>query len=197
MRKSTDDDWTVFGPDAEEAAETLIDPFMEHTKWFTYIYDFGDDWEHRVDVESVLTDFDEMHPVVVKAKGACPFEDCAGLYGYYHILKVLEDPAHEEYEETAEWLENTGCTADEFDPSFYDMDGMNRKLEQIFPIRFVKKPDTSSAAALYEKLFMKDDGFLDVMEINENEHYRKTSEAAEEKKPGLKSGERCMRLQWR
>ena len=82
IEEITDDDWTVFGPDAEEGAETLIDPFMEHTKWFTYIYDFGDDWEHRVDVESVLTDFDEMHPVVVKAKVACPFEDCGGLYGY-------------------------------------------------------------------------------------------------------------------
>ena len=61
-----------------------------------------------------------FHPVVVKAKVACPFEDCGGLYGYYHILKVLEDPVHEEYEETAEWLENTGYTADEFDPAFYD-----------------------------------------------------------------------------
>ena len=65
------------------------------------------------------------------------------------------------------------------------MDEMNRKLEQFFPIRLVNKPDTSCAAALYEKLFMKDDGFLDVMEINENEQYRKTSEAAERKEAGL------------
>lgn len=185
IEEITDDDWTVFGPDAEEAAETLIDPFMEHSKWFTYIYDFGDDWEHRVDVESVLTDFDQMHPVVVKAKGACPFEDCGGLYGYYHILKVLENPSHEEYEEIAEWLEDTGYTTDEFDPAFYDMDEMNRKLEQFFPIRLVNKPDTSCAAALYEKLFMKDDGFLDVMEINENVQYRKTSEATERKEAKL------------
>lgn len=35
---------------------------------------------------------------------------------------------------------------------------MNRKLEQFFPIRLVNKPDTSCAAALYKKLFMKEAG---------------------------------------
>ena len=116
-----DDDWGYWGFDAEEASETLIDPYMEHSKWFTYTYDFGDDWEHRVDIEAVLTDFKETHPVVVKAKGACPFEDCGWLQGYYHILEVLKDPAHEEYRDVVEWLKNTGYTADGFDPAYYDM----------------------------------------------------------------------------
>ena len=143
IEEEPDDDWGYWEFDAKEASGTLIDPYMEHSKWFTYTYDFGDDWEHRVDIEAVLTDFKETHPIVVKAKGACPFEDCGWLQGYYHILEVLEDPSHEEYGEIVEWLKNTGYTADGFDPAFYDIDEINHELEQSFQIRFVKKPDQS------------------------------------------------------
>ena len=190
IEEISDDDWGYFGSDAEEATETLIDPFMERSKWFKYTYDFGDNWEHRIDVESVLTDFGEVHPVVVKAKGACPFEDCGGLYGYYRILDVMGDPSHEEYEDAAEWLENTDYTADKFDPAFYDIDGINRKLEHSFPIRVVRKPDTSCAVELYKKLFMKKDGYLDVVQLNEaqiseNEEYGGTAETAGRTEAGI------------
>ena len=180
-----DDDWGYWGMNAEEAAETLIDPYIEHSKWFTYIYDFGDNWEHRVDIESVLPDFEAMHPVVVKAKGACPFEDCGGLYGYYHILEALEDPAHEEYEDITEWVENTSDGAEKFDPAFYDMDGINRKLERTFPIRFVKKPDTSCAAELYEKIFMKSDGYLEVIQSDENGEDEEAADAGGRTEAGI------------
>ena len=76
-----DEDYADMDYDLEEATETLIDPYMEHVKWFTYCYDFGDDWEHRIDIESVITDCEYTHPVVLKAKGACPFEECGGIGG--------------------------------------------------------------------------------------------------------------------
>ena len=81
----------------EEAAETLIDPYMENTKWFTYCYDFGDGWEHRVDIEEILPDCDYDCPAVLKARGACPFEDCGGIGGYYYCLEALQDEKHEEH----------------------------------------------------------------------------------------------------
>ena len=31
--------------------ETVIDTFLEKENTFTYIYDFGDFWEHKVTVE--------------------------------------------------------------------------------------------------------------------------------------------------
>lgn len=180
-----DDDWGYWEFDAEEASETLIDPYMEHSKWFTYTYDFGDDWEHRADIEAVLTDFKETHPVVVKAKGACPFEDCGWLQGYYHILEVLKDPAHEEYRGVVEWLKNTGYTADGFDPAYYDMVEINRELEQNFQIRFVKKPDKSCSAELYEKLFRSNEGFLEVMQRSNNEGNEKMPETAGRTEAGI------------
>jgi hypothetical protein len=40
---------------------------------FRYTYDFGDDWQHDVVIEDVLTaDPDTHYPVMVAAKGACP-----------------------------------------------------------------------------------------------------------------------------
>ena len=69
---------------------TLIDPYMEHSK-VVYIYvrfwrRLGAQGRYR---GLSLTDFKETHPIVVKAKGACPFEDCGWLQGYYHILEAV------------------------------------------------------------------------------------------------------------
>lgn len=69
-------------------------------------YDLGDSWIHEIKlVEKVATDADTQSAVMlVKATGACPPEDCGGIYGYRHLLSVLKDPSSEEYEEMREWL---------------------------------------------------------------------------------------------
>ena len=149
----------------EEATETQIDPYMERVKWFTYCYDFGDDWEHRVDVESVIPDSEYTHPVVLKAKGACPFEDCGGIGGYYDFLEAIRDPENEEHEDICGWAEATGYMEDgEYDPSYYDIEGTNKLLESCFQVRFVKKPDESDANTLYEKLLMGERGTFDAVQ---------------------------------
>ena len=152
-----DEDYADMDYDLEEATETLIDPYMEHVKWFTYCYDFGDDWEHRIDIESVITDCEYTHPVVLKAKGACPFEDCGGIGGYYDFLEAIRDPENAEHEEICGWAEATGYMEDgEYDPAYYDINGINEMLESCFQIRFVKKADESDANTLYEKLLMRE-----------------------------------------
>jgi hypothetical protein len=70
---------------------------------FTYIYDFGDDWIHIITLEDV-NKLDSKNAVLISGKGACPPEDCGGIWGYYNLLEVIEDPQHEEYEEMREWL---------------------------------------------------------------------------------------------
>ena len=35
--------------------ETVIDTFLEKENTFTYIYDFGDFWEHKVTVEKAVS----------------------------------------------------------------------------------------------------------------------------------------------
>ena len=51
---------------------------------FTYIYDFGDNWEHEVLFEKRFP-FDENQPLPFCIEGelACPPEDCGGIGGFY------------------------------------------------------------------------------------------------------------------
>ncbi len=105
-----------------DSVDTLIEPFMDNEDWFTYIYDFGDDWQHRVEIEKILPEYEFDYPMVLKYKGNTPYEDCGGIYGYYHLLKVLDDPEDEEYEQMKEWVRS--MPYDE-----YDLEQVNRELK--------------------------------------------------------------------
>lgn len=54
---------------------------------FSYVYDFGDWWEHEVRVESA-TSADARGPVprCVSGNGTCPPEDCGGPTGYANAI---------------------------------------------------------------------------------------------------------------
>lgn len=88
-----------------DASETIIDPYLDSEDWFTYVYDFGDDWQHRVTVEKRFEEYDKNYAEVVKFKGETPYEDCGGIYGYYRLLKILDNPEDPEYEEMKGWTE--------------------------------------------------------------------------------------------
>ena len=89
-----------------------------------YEYDFGDGWEHKIVLEKILP-FDEKikYPVCTAGKMNCPPEDCGGIWGYYNMLEVLQNPEDEEYEDYSEWL------GDDFDPEYFDKDQVNRMLQ--------------------------------------------------------------------
>ena len=93
---------------------------------FFYLYDFGDSWEHEVLVEKVLTaERDAHYPVCIKAKRACPPEDCGGTWGYQTLLKAIKDPKHPEHALRREWLGTS------FDSEDADFDGINDLLKTI------------------------------------------------------------------
>ena len=60
-------------------AETLIDPFMTSYKWIRYIYDFGDDWRHKIIVEKT-EDYTERFASLLKFKGDNFIEDSGGIW---------------------------------------------------------------------------------------------------------------------
>jgi Plasmid pRiA4b ORF-3-like protein len=72
---------------------------------FTYLYDFGDEWEHDVVVEATTTLDPGAPPVRVgDGRRACPPEDCAGPSGSADLLSTLADPEHGQHRELMEWL---------------------------------------------------------------------------------------------
>jgi hypothetical protein len=66
---------------------------------FEYLYDFGDSWEHDVEVVGR----GEETPGCVEGTGGCPPEDCGGPPGYEHLREVLADPRHEEHDQLRKW----------------------------------------------------------------------------------------------
>ena len=59
-----------------------------------YEYDFGDWWEHRIELTAV-SDGDEHSGAAtcLDGSGACPPEDCGGAAQYRLLLDIWEDPA--------------------------------------------------------------------------------------------------------
>lgn len=86
---------------------------------FEYVYDFGDDWRHKVELEKVLpAEPEAVYPRCIKGKRACPPEDCGGPWGYQELLQVLGDPDHESHQEMKEWVESMSEGA--FDPEAFE-----------------------------------------------------------------------------
>ena len=129
-----------------EAGETLIDEFLDDEQWFTYIYDFGDYWKHRVTIEKVLTDYENHYAQVLKYKGDTPYEDCGGLSGYYELLEILDDPKNPEYKEMKEWTKN------HFTEEF-DLERVNAKLRSLYLSDKVSGPMTQKE--IYEEILTK------------------------------------------
>lgn len=95
-------------------------------KKFRYTYDFGDNWDHVIQVEKVLQpDPQVKYPRCVKGSRACPPEDCGGPWGYVNILDAIQNPDHESHKEMLEWVEG------EFDPESFDIEAVNKELASV------------------------------------------------------------------
>ena len=113
-----DPDWD-FGPPMHDARRTRLDEVAKPGSTFTYTYDFGDDWMHKVVVEQVTPQNPDIElPACTGGRRAGPPEDCGGPWGYAELLEILADPTHPEHRERREWAE--GASPDGFDPDRFD-----------------------------------------------------------------------------
>lgn len=58
----------------------LADDFLR-AGWIRYIYDYGDDWRHKIVLEKELPDYKQRYARVVKFKGDNFVEDSSGIWG--------------------------------------------------------------------------------------------------------------------
>ncbi len=95
-------------------------------KWFIYLYDYGDGWEHRVTVEKILpVDPTLKLPKCLDGANACPPEDVGGPLGYAEFMEAIHDPHHEEHDAMLEWCGGA------FDPNAFDPEAINDTLRQF------------------------------------------------------------------
>lgn len=110
----SEDDWGN-APDYDARKFTLGELFGDGgiVKKLCYVYDFGDDWTHDITLENVLDEYSD-HATCITGKGACPEEDCGGLWGY------------EEMKENGE--------VD--DPKDFDLEAANKAVKAVKPTGF-------------------------------------------------------------
>jgi len=107
----------------DEATFTLGQLCPKVKSKLTYEYDFGDGWEHTIEVQKIVEPEPGVeYPVCLGGKKACPPEDCGGIWGYYELLETIADPKADDHEDMVEWL------GGDFDPDAFDLDEVNTIL---------------------------------------------------------------------
>lgn len=101
-----------------------------------YEYDFGDGWEHLIEVEDSLPveAITDPLPRCLDGERACPPEDVGGPPGYTDFLAALADMDHPEHERWRSWV------GEGFDPAAFDLTRTNRLLASYVP----RRPGTSA-----------------------------------------------------
>jgi len=96
---------------------------------FVYEYDFGDSWDHLIEIEDELPVETVAGPLprCLGGERACPPEDCGGTYGYAQLLQAIRDPHHPEHGEFVTWV------GPEFEPEAFDLVRVNRILARYAP----------------------------------------------------------------
>jgi hypothetical protein len=114
-------------PDDEMDEEwvTVLHAVGDHRE-FTYTYDFGDGWDHRVVVEELLPQRAALKfAVCLAGANACPPDDVGGPSGYTFFLAAMADTDHERHAYSFEWIGGP------FDPTEFNLGAANIALQKL------------------------------------------------------------------
>ncbi len=123
-----DDDW---GEEVIAEKKCRLDRMLAPGfKQFQYVYDFGDDWEHVIKVESLDYRNESGRTIFCfDGQGACPPEDVGSTPGYADFCDAVNNPSHPEHKSMKEWVYDCcGYPKDKTWPDGFDIDAVNQKL---------------------------------------------------------------------
>jgi len=115
-----------------------------------YVYDFGDHWEHLIEVEQIHRPAPRIrYPRSPAGAGACPPEDCGGPPGYHDLQRALRSRKGWHYQHAREVF-----GAGRWDPAAVDLAAADAALEPLRPpppaepTTRVVRPEKAAAAAV-------------------------------------------------
>jgi Plasmid pRiA4b ORF-3-like protein len=81
--------------------------------WY-YTYDFGDNWTHRIRLQSTHRPAaDAPRAVCIAGERRGPIEDSGGPYGYQEVLDAMGDPSHPRHQEVSQWFDFSSSLAED------------------------------------------------------------------------------------
>ena len=105
-------------PDAEDISLSTFFPTARPKKC-EYLYDFGDDWRHEVQLLGMPEVGEGFERRLVDGALACPPEDCGGTYRYAVLADFVRSGGAscdaETAEDLREWLGDMDWDPDRFD----------------------------------------------------------------------------------
>ena len=70
----------------------------------SYVYDMGDNWQHRIIVEKLMpTEPGARYPLFLGGERRCPPEDCGGFPGYYEFLDNITSKQSKKRKAALDW----------------------------------------------------------------------------------------------
>ncbi len=113
-----------FGPPVLDERKYLLSDIAPAARAsFRYVYDFGDNWVHRIRVKKVQpAQARKQYPACTAGARAAPPEDCGGVSGYENLLEALRDPGHEDRAELLEWVGGS------YDPEAFDLEATDKAV---------------------------------------------------------------------
>ena len=144
-----DAEWGVPDPEFRDSARSAAEAALrdaiegeqsERAKTIHYLYDFGDGWDHVIEIERV-TDPEpgRFYPRLIGLQGRCPPEDVGGPPSYVAFLAALADPAHEDHEHLRSWAGGA------FDPDAPDLEAIVADLNALAR-KWAPRPRKAKAA---------------------------------------------------
>ncbi len=121
------DDDDAFMIRTRDAANMRIGKLVERgVTSFTYTYDFGDNWRHRVEIEEVTSAIPATdYPRFVDGERRAPPEDVGGTPGFEEFLKAMAKPRHRERASMIQWYGGV------FDPADISPDEVNARMAKL------------------------------------------------------------------
>lgn len=125
-----------FGKQEDKLASMcLIEDYIYKENELTYVYDFGDNWEHSISIKEIESDTVEVAKILF-TQGACPPDDIGGSHGYYEHLNLYRKGMSEELMERMDWLDMIGYKSEDT----YDKEIIQEKLDNTTKAIKLGKP---------------------------------------------------------
>jgi hypothetical protein len=121
-----DDDFDSAENMNDDRGFRLDDLDQEVLKSFRFEYDFGDGWQHTIQLEDILEPVKgQKYPRCISGARNCPPDDCGGVPGYEEFLDAMRDPKHPEHKAMSEW------SGGSYDSEWFCLDAVNCTLGNV------------------------------------------------------------------